>query len=123
MKGIFVNDDGSVKYATEIVNARKPVETRTKNMLAALVGERAAIVKTGRGCKPTVIGFTDVVSATLRSGEWLDQNRDLTLIPKGSKYDADGRAKWCYLLENAVACDPYPLPGSTVRHGRSWCEF
>ena len=49
--------------------------------------------------------------------------RDLTLIPQGSAYDVKGKGKWFYWFENTEPCEPYPLPPSAVRHGRSWCEF
>ena len=123
MKAMFVNEDGGIRYAAAIVQGYKPIETRTKNMLAELVGERVAVIRTRRGKAPTVLGYVDVVSSAHRNGKWLDENRDKTLIPAGSKYDVNGWAKWCYFLENPAPCDPYPLPENAVRHGRSWCEF
>lgn len=123
MYGIFVNDDGPVKFAEEIVAARKPVETRTRNMLRLLVGKRVAVVQTGRGKVPTIIGHVTIMDNQRKSGSWLDENRDKTLIIKGSKYDNGGAAKWCYFLKDAERCDPFQLPADAVRHGRSWCEF
>ena len=122
-QGIFVNEDDGVKYAEAIVNGFKTVETRNKNMLSDVVGLRVAIIRTKRGKSPTIIGYADVTSAFRLNGKWLDGNRDKTLIPKGSKYDTGEWAKWCYFLENAEPCEPYPLPASAIRHGRSWCEF
>lgn len=121
--GIFVADDGRIYYADYIVDRLKPVETRSKNMLSAVVGLRVAIIRTGRGRKPMIIGYADVVSSAHKSGAWMEENRDKTMIPKGSKYDVSGSAKWCYFLENAERCEPFPLPENAIRHGRSWCEF
>ena len=123
MYGIFVNEDGGIRYADAIVQGYKTIETRTRNMLNPLVGKRVAIIRTRRGKAPTIVGYADIVNAVHRNGKWMDENRNLTLIPKGSKYDVNGWAKWCYYLENNQTCDPYPLPDGAVRHGRSWCEF
>lgn len=123
MKGIYVNSNGCVPYAKAIVQGYKPIETRNKNMLSACVGERVAIIDTYRNKNPRIIGHVDIIKAERKSGEWLDNHRDLTLIPKGSIYDNNGDSKWCYFLENAVPCEPMPLPKEIVKHGRSWCEF
>lgn len=120
MKAMFVNEN-EYPYAQEIALRLKTIETRGKNMLSALVGERVAIVVTCSNCYPMVIGYVDIVSAEKKDWVFLDHNRSKTRIPKGSKYDTDSR--WCYFLENAAPCRPFPLPSSAIRHGRSWCEF
>lgn len=125
MKAMFVNQlsHQGVKYADLIAQARKLVETRSRNMLSALVGERVAIVRTVRGKKPMVIGYVDVVGASFCKAEDFRKYFDLHLVPAGSAYDVSGKGKWFYHLANAETCDPYPLPSSAIRHGRSWCEF
>lgn len=120
MKGFFCNDDFA-PFPWLIAKGMKDVETRAKNMLSALVGERVAIVKTGRGSKPTIIGYVTITEARRLNWVWLEQNRNRTFIPAGSKYDQP--VKWCYFLENPEYCKPYELPANAVRHGRSWCEF
>ena len=120
MKGIFVNEN-EYPYAQEIGQGLKTIETRSRNMLSALVGERVAIIATGSNRYPLILGYVDIVRASRESWVFLDHNRSKTRIPKGSKYDTESR--WCYFLENATPCRPYPLPLSAVRHGRSWCEF
>lgn len=123
MKGIFVNENGGIHYAQMIVKGYKPIETRHRNMLSACVGERVAIIRTRRNKKPMVLGYATVLWAEHYSKEYLDAIRNLTLIPTGSEHDAGRNGKWCYYMADPVVCDPYPLPSSTVRHGRSWCEF
>ena len=124
MYGIFVNEDGGVRYAEAIVKGYKPIETRNRNMLKSLVGERVAVVRTRRGDHPMVVGFVDIVSAEYHTAEWLDSHRDQTLIPPGSKHDCAGKGKWCYLLANpGDLYEPLPLPYDAIRHGLSWCEF
>lgn len=124
MRGIFVNENGNVKYAQAIARGTKPLETRNKNMLSACVGDRVAVVRTHRGQKPMVIGYATITRSFFASSHALDNMRDLTLIPKGDPYDAKGLGKWCYLMDDAreEKC-PYELPSSAIRHGRSWCEF
>lgn len=123
MLGMFVNENGGIHYAAAIAAGIKSIETRNKNMLAACVGQRVDVIRTRRGKKPVIIGQVDVVAAEFKTADWLDANRDLTLIPPGSAYDCNGRGKWCYMLENAAACEPRELPADVVRHGRSYCEY
>ena len=123
MKGIFVNENGGIRYAQMIVKGCKPIETRHRNMLSSLVGERVAIVRTHRNKTPVVLGYATILWAEHYSKEYMDAIRSLTLIPEGSEHDAGRNGKWCYYMADPVQCDPYPLPSSAVRHGRSWCEF
>lgn len=123
MKGIFVNENGGIPYASAIARGIKPVETRSRNMLRQLVGDRVAIVRTRRGKSPVVVGYATIAFCDFWTAAQLDGIRDITLIPPGSAYDATGRGKWCYWMKEAETCDPFALPSSAVRHGRSWCEF
>lgn len=123
MKAMFVNENGCIPYAEAIAKGYKPIETRSRNMLKALVGERVAVVKTRHGKSPVVVGYVDVVDSWFCPASDFEKYRDKTCIPAGSSYDVHGKGKWFYILENAKACNPYPLPGNAIRHGRSWCEF
>lgn len=123
MYGIFVNEDGGVRYAEAIVKGYKPIETRNRNMLASLVGKRVAVVRTRRGKNPMIVGYVDIMGAFFHDKEWMHAHRDLTLIPEGSKHDCVNRGKWCYYLATPMTCKPFDLPKDAVRHGRSYCEF
>lgn len=121
MKAMFVNEDESC-YAQAIVLGYKTIETRSRNMLKSLVGERVAVVRTKKGERPLVIGTVFVSSFWYEDHPWT--LREKTAIPFGSKYDTDGR--WMYGLHSPEPISPdswYPLPENTVRHGRSWCEW
>lgn len=120
MYGIFVNDN-ECPYASYIAWGIKTIETRSKNMLSALVGHRVAVVRTSNTCKPYIIGYVDIVRASRENSAFLSENRNKTRIPVGSKYDTPER--WCYFLDNAETCLVYPLPKNAIRHGRSWCEW
>lgn len=127
MKGFFTNEN-RVPYAGLIVSRQKPIETRTRNMLASLVGERVAVISTKRGREPMVVGYAYMRSYFFLTEEVLDSIRNLTRIPRGDSFDKYGthngvRGKWCYEMTGAEPCEPYPLPAQAVRHGRSWCEF
>ena len=122
MWGIFVNNDG-VRYADAIVGGYKTIETRNRNTLKALVGERVAVISTSRKRKALVVGYVDIVSAEFCPVEQFDEYRDETLISPGSRFDVNTRGKWFYHLANACKTDPYQLPADAIRHGMSWCEF
>ena len=124
MYGIFVNEDGGVPYAKAIVQGYKPIETRNRNMLRTLVGERVCVVRTKRNKRATIVGFVTIASAEFRSAEWLNEHRNETLIPPGSRHDCTGKGKWCYTLTDPrEAPIPFPLPKYAIRHGLSFCEL
>lgn len=123
MSGIFVADNGCVKYAVCIVKGVKVIETRSRNMLSALVGDRVAIIRTQKHRKPCIIGYADIVRASFCKAEDFDSFYNLHLVQPTSKYACHGKGKWFYWLANAEECRPYELPESAIRHGRSWCEF
>lgn len=126
MKAMFVNENGGVRYAWAIVSGYKTVETRSRNMLSALVGERVAVIRTRRNSSPVIVGYVNVDKC-----EWVDKKalhtrewQDRTLIPIGSEYDCTGKGKYCYFLSEPERVEPpMPLPENVVRHGRSWCEW
>lgn len=123
MKGIFVHETRGVRYAWAIAHGYKTIETRSKNMLAACVGETVAIIRTRQGHNPDIIGFVDITRAEFCPASEFDKFRNQTLIPEGSRFDCHGKGKWFYHLENAEAYFSQPLPENVVRHGRSWCEW
>lgn len=125
MKAMFVNQlsHAGIPYADALAGGYKTIETRSKNMLAALVGERVAIVKTIRNKKPVVVGYVDIVSASFCPAGDFDKYFNQHLVPPGSAYDCHGKGKWFYYCANAEKCEPYALPSSAIRHGRSWCEW
>lgn len=123
MYGIFVNENGGIHYAEAIVSGIKPIETRSRNMLKSLVGERVAIIRTRRNSKPTIIGYADIDNYAFCPWTLWEMHRDETLIPPGSQYDIKGRGKWMYYMSNPEKCEPYELPTDAVRHGRSYAEW
>lgn len=123
MKGIFIHDTRETPFAWAIAHGDKTIETRSRNMLAACVGETVAIIRTRSGHKPDIVGFVDITRAEFCPASEFDKYRDQTLIPEGSRFDCHGKGKWFYHLENAQAFFSQPLPENVTRHGRSWCEW
>ena len=123
MCGIFVNENGCVRYADAIVRGIKTIETRNRNMLKCLVGKRVAIVRTKRGKMPMVVGYVTIMHSYFCPSSNYEKYRDQTLVPVGSAYDVHGKGKWLYFLRGAEGCNPFPLPTDAVRHGLSWCEY
>ncbi len=124
MQGIFVNEKrGGVPYAQALVNGYKTAESRNKDMLSALVGKRVAIIRTMRGHAPQVVGYVTITGKTFCNFSDFQKLYNFHLVPQGSQFDAHGRGKWLYWIDNPEPCAPYDLPISAVRHGRSWCEF
>ena len=99
---IYVHNTKAVPYADAIAEALKTIETRTRDMLGRFVGSRVLIIRTADGKKPMIIGSVCISHGAYRSAEELENLRDRTLIPPGSKFDCHGAGKWCYFLRNAV---------------------
>lgn len=122
MKGFFCSNDHSTNYAEMIVEKRKTIETRNKNMLKNLVGERVAVIRTGKG-KPMVIGYVDITACSFCNEEDFPKYFYQHWVLYMSKYYVKTKGKYFYHLANAEKCIPYQLPENAIRHGRSWCEF
>ena len=119
---VFINCR-RIPFLDLIIGRRKPWETRTRNMLRALVGQRSYLAETGNGrplvrCS-AVIGDPLVI----RSREDWELYREACGIPAGSDYDWHPwtRTKYLYPLLDVVACDPF-RPPEGIRHGRTWME-
>lgn len=109
LHAIYVNEPGCIHYATAIVQGYKPVETRTRDMLGKLVGERVAIVRTRRRHPAEIIGYATITRKAYHTTAELEDMRDQTLIPPGSKFDSHGAGKWCYYLEDPEEVAPIAL--------------
>ena len=108
-----------------IIDDMKLDETRTWNMLKALVGHRVILAETGTGTAP-VARCTAVIGdpVTVRSREEWDRLRRRHRVPHGSAYDWQDTTtvKYLYPLTGVVACHPFTLP-EDIRHGRVWMEY
>jgi len=124
MYGIYVNSTGCIPYADAIAQGYKTIETRSRDMLGRLVGERVAIIKTRRSKSPSIVGYATITGKFFCPVDKFDSYRNMTLIPTGSKYDCHGKGKWMYTMSEATSCTPYALPkNKVINHGRSYCEY
>ena len=107
MFGIYVHQN-RVRYADLIVEGYKPVETRTRNMLKNLIGQRVAVIRTRDGKPADIVGYVTINRAEYHTRDELDSDAMRlwqTLIPPGSRYDCTGAGKWCYYLSRPEKLD------------------
>ena len=125
VKGIFINCKDE-PFVDLIMENRKRVETRTKDVFKGLFGdvgqEFVALIETGKGT-PMIKGQIGIRHGCFVDAETFNSCvRPLACVDYGSKYDSD-KGKWCYPITWAYKTRVFPLPKNAVRHGRSWCEF
>jgi len=123
MKAIFINDS-EFPYSAFILNGFKTYETRNRQTLRHLRGERVAVIRTGRG-RTMVIGEVTIGGATVVGHDdflrWISRTY---VFPDSKFYPKPGEKKYCYrMLSPEWYPVPYPLPENVTRHGRVWCEW
>ena len=121
---VFINCS-RVPFIDLILRLLKVYETRTRNMLRSLAGQRVFLAETGRGRPPlvrcsAVIG--EPVVACSRSA-WAALRRS-ACIKRGSAFDwqPGTKKKYLYPLSDVQPCVPF-TPPEGVRHGRVWMEY
>lgn len=109
MYGIYVHQTKGIPYADAIVGGYKTIETRNRNTLGRFVGQRVFIIRTMDGRKPVVVGSVWIISGCFRKADWLEDHRNETCIPPGSRFDCHGKGKWVYRLSEPMKYE-WPLP-------------
>lgn len=122
---IFINCKDH-PFVEQILCGKKLYETRTRNTLGKLVGQKVFLAETGKRNRPLVIG-TAVLGAPekiTREAVWKRFYRDESCIPAGSRYDwkPGTRVKYAYPVIHASYCIPF-IPHEGIRHGRVWMEY
>lgn len=111
-------------FVRQIMSFDKPIETRTRNMLRAVVGRPVLVAETGNG-RP-VVQCMAVFGQPLavRSREEWERYRALACIPSGSAYDwqPDTKVKYLYPVTYVRQVTSF-TPPEGIRHGRVWMEF
>ena len=125
MFGIYVQATRAQDYAAAIVGGYKSFESRTRNVFRSIdLGEKIAIIRTGRGKKPEIVGFATMEPGFHVSPEEFRRMFCGHLVPPGSKFDTDERGKWLYKVTSWEKLDePIELPKDRTNHGRSYTEF
>lgn len=111
-----------VPFIDRILSGLKTDETRSRDMLRRLVGQRVYLAETGTGPVPmvrasAVIAFARVVSFS-------DIVARQAACIAGTPYDIrpDG-TKVFYRLTDVQPVAPFPVPACRINHGRSYTEF
>lgn len=125
LNAVYIRQTRLVPYADAIVSGRKTIETHTRNTLGRFVGQRVLIIRTMDGHKPEVIGSVRIISACRRTQECLNELRNQTLIPPGSRFDSGPEGKWCYRLAEPVEYEEaLPLARFDIlKKTRTFCEL
>ncbi len=114
MKGININDKYT-PFTELILLGLKLIETRNRNTLKSLVGQRVGIIRTGKG-KAMLVGYV-TIAAVIKYETEADFRADYPLhwVDKGSKYDIKkGGVKYGYVLTNPQRCEPTPVTSKGI---------
>ena len=125
MIGIYIHQTAAAPYADDIARRVKTIETRTRDMLGRLVGQRVLLIRTRDGHPADIVGSAVIACKRWRTAAELDAIRDRTRIPAGDRYDCKGLGKWCYDMADAIRFD-VPLPLSAFETGhrtRTYAEI
>lgn len=121
MKAIYINCKEK-DYLKLIFDGQKLWETRSKRMLASLLGEVVALIRTGCD-EPMVVGYATVTEERYVKPDsvlWASAALDGQTRYRSSRPDG---GKWFYRLRQVVPCKPYPVPTDRINHGRAWTEW
>lgn len=117
-------NSASAPFMADIGDLLKRLETRSRNMLRSLVGQRVILAETRQG------GYLAMYTAVIRSArpvrsydEW-DALRSLHRVPVGNPFDwkEGDRVRWVYELSGLRRLRPFLVPEGR-RHGRTWMEY
>ena len=117
-------NSASAPFMEDIGSLAKRLETRGKNSLRSLVGQRVILAETQQG------GYLAMYTAVIRSArpvrsrdEW-ETLRPLHRVPVGNQYDwQPGTVVKCvYELTSLRRLRPFLVPEGR-RHGRTWMEY
>ena len=127
MNVVYINCD-LIPFVDRIISFDKIIETRTRNMLRALVHKRVLLAETHRGMRPVCRCLATIgTPMEIRSREEWERFRPLACIPAGSKYDwqPGTHVKWLYPVYDVQPIAPHTIPedANVTRHGRTWLEY
>ena len=121
---VFINCD-LFPFVSWIAKRKKIFETRNRNTLKSLIGQRVYIAETGKCKRPVVrcIATLKSVSIIDNFAEY-DKLRNKTMIETGSAYDwkPETRRKYLYKLSSVETVSAF-IPADGIRHGFTWMEY
>ena len=94
-----------IRYADEIVDGAKTLETRNSRTLDPYIGKRVSIIRTGEG-KAKAIGSVEIGEPREVNEQEFRDLQDQHLVTQGSQFDIkSGQSKFVYPLINPVRFD------------------
>lgn len=121
---VWINSS-SAPFLDDICARLKPFETRSRNMLQSLVGQRVIFAESARGARLARCSAVIRSVFTVTSREQWEVLRPLHRVPVGNMYDwkPGTKIKYLYELSNIRILRPFRIPGKGIPHGRSWFEY
>lgn len=122
---IFINSS-SAPYVDLILAGLKTFETRSRDTLGCLKGQRVLIAESGKRRPPIIraSAFIGTKSVRIENAEDWGWFRASHQVPYGTEYDwkPDTKVKYMYQLIDVRPCVPF-VPELGKRHGRVWAEL
>jgi len=111
-------------FVDMILRLTKLYETRTRNMLRSLIGQRVILAETGHGAPLARCMVTIGDPLVARSRDAWNACKKWTGIDDGSPYDwqDETKVKYMYPLYDIQRIEPFRVPEG-IRHGRVWMEY
>lgn len=117
-------NSASAPFMADIGDLLKRLETRSRNMLRSLVGQRVILAETRQGGYLAMYTVVIRSARPVRSREEWDDLRPLHRVPVGNPFDwqEGDRVRWVYELSGLRRLQPFLVPEGR-RHGRTWMEY
>ena len=97
---IYIHDTKAEPFTDWILDGKKTIETRTRNVLYNMLGNRVLIIRTRSGHDAEIVGSVFINDYGFYTKEQLDEMRDKTCIAPESRFNECKAGKWCYFLKN-----------------------
>lgn len=119
---VFINCSEE-PFIDRIMHGLKQAETRTRDTLKNLVGQRVYLAETGKG-KPTVRCSVKIIrSEQVDREEWNNHRFDIGVNYGGSfDWKPETKSKYLYWLQAVEIVEPFTAVEGT-RHGRTYMTY
>lgn len=121
---VWINSS-SAPFLDDICARLKPFETRSRDMLGTLKGQRVIFAESAKGARLARCSAVIRSVMTVTSREQWEALRPLHRVPVGNMYDwkPETKVKYLYELANIRILRPFRIPEEGIPHGRSWFEY
>lgn len=120
---IYINDH-CANFTGMILDGIKTYETRTRRTLHRLIGQRVAIIRTGKG-PAQIVGYATITGCIEchSAAEYDKYMEQCKLSGTPFEWNQDTTSKYLYRIEYVERCEPYQVPTNVIKHGRTYVEF